>query len=163
MPLSLLADIAITKGLREALPFLEHLVGLDPEASARSILSAARAVGLSFSDGPAFNVVAQIKANIASVSRLNALGPDELPDIAELVRTEAPLKKNYAFVVKITGYNANTGEREERGVTVVSDELLTLNQVFSDASSLPTETPGSSPLANSTLELVRMYASPYAP
>lgn len=162
MALGLLEDIAVTQGLREALPFLSSLVEASPDLSARAILGAARAIGLSFSDAPAFNIVAQLKANISIRDQFNLTSFTSLPSIDSLERSVAPLSKNYSFLVSITGFNGVTGEREQRHVTVVSDTLLTPEQILETAINIPSGNPGSQLLSNATVNIERGTVSPFA-
>lgn len=162
MALGLLADIAVTKGLREALPYLTHLVEADPNASARSILTAARSLGLSFTDAPAFNIVSQLKANLSIRDKFRTTDFTSLPSIDSLERAVSPLSKNYSFLVSITGFNGVTGARERRHVTVVSDTLLTPEQVLETALAIPSGQPGSQLLGNATVNIERGMVSPLA-
>lgn len=163
MVLAVLADILVTKGLREALPFITGLVEATPEASARSILTAARAAGLSFSNQPAFNLVAQLKANLSIREKFKLTAFDQLPSLDSLEKAVSPLSKNYSFLVKITGFNSATGERERRFVTVVSDSLLSPESILRTANSLPTGNPGSQVLSNQTVSIESASISPFAP
>lgn len=162
MVLGLLSAIAVTKGLREALPFLTGLVEADPTLSARSIIAAARAAGLSFQDAPAFNIISQLKANLDIREAFHLTDFTSLPDINSLERAVSPLSKNYSFLASITGYNSVTGARERRLVTVVSDTLLTPEQIFETVLSLPSGTPGSQILSNATVNIESGKVSPFA-
>ncbi len=162
MAISLIEDLLVTKGLREALPFLQAFVEETPEASARSILAAAREAGLSFSNQPAFNIIAQLKANLDIRERFKLTDFTQLPSVDSLEKAITPLSKNYSFLVRITGFNSTTGERERRFVTVVSDNLLTPEQVLMTANNLPTGTPGSQILGNSTVSIQSAMVSPLA-
>ncbi len=161
MVFALLEALGVTKGLREALPFLEHIVTDNPELSARAILGMARDAGLRFTDAPAFNIVAQLKANLNAKELFNLTAFDELPKFTSLERAVTPLAKNYSFLVKITGYNALTGERENRHISVVSDNLLTPADIIKSALNIPNQSPGSSVLSNATVSIVSGKVSPF--
>lgn len=162
MAIPLLRAIGFTKGLREALPFFEGLVTSNPAASATSILRAARDAGLSFRDGPAFQLISQLKKNRDLLERFKISDPDDVPRVDQLGEDAAPLKRNYAYVASITGFNSATGEREVRHVTVVSDELLSINQIEQSVRDLPRDRPGSQTLSNTTFDLERAVRSPLA-
>lgn len=144
----LLFQSFITKGLREALPFLTYLVEANPTASARSIIADARASGLSFTDTGAFRVIGQLKANLDARRLFGLLDDNELPEPETLGVALGDLRKNYSFAVEIVGLNRASGERETRHVTIVSDDLLTPNQILETAIQLPTHVGGSMGLEN---------------
>lgn len=163
MVLALFEGLELSKGLREAIPFLNHIVTDNPELGNQNILDLAREAGLRFTDGPARVIVNQIKSDIKAFQLFNVEALDELPSLRSFGKIDSPLTKNYSFGVKITGYNSLTGERETRNITVVSNELLTPAQIYADALNLPNDKPGSSILSNSVMTIVNAKKSKYAP
>lgn len=161
MAFGLLEDLAVTKGLREALPYLTSLVEAEPALSARSIISTLRSQGLSFGDAGAFNIISQLKANLDVRELFQTTDLTSLPEIESLERAVSPLSKNYSFLVSIKGFNGVTGERETRHVTIVSDTLLTPEQILTTAQSLPSGAPGSQVLGNSTISIEAGFRSPF--
>ncbi len=162
MAIPLLQLVAVTKGLREALPFLEGLVARNPAASATSILKVARDAGLSFRDAPAFQLVGQLKSNLQTLSRLRLTDFAQVPSDEELEVAVTPLRKNYSYLVGIQGTNPLTGGRERRFVTVVSDNSLSPNEVFQTALEAPSGREGSQILNNQRLSLDSAKISPLA-
>jgi len=152
----------LTKGLRAALPFIESIVNRDPGLSARDVINAARAAGLSFRDAGAFQVIGQLKANVAVRERFRLTDFNGLPSLDSLERALTPLRKDYSFLVRISGFNRASGSREQRFVTVVSDNLLSPAEILQSALKAPSETPGSSPLENATVSIERGMISPLA-
>lgn len=158
----LLAELASTKGLREALPYFAKAVEAAPTLSATEIIAEARGAGLSFRDSGAFNIISQLKANVATRLAFKLTAFDELPSTSALETAVTPLSKDYSFLVSIRGLNQVTGEREKRFVTVVSDELLTPEQILETALGIPTGAPGSQSLINQTVTIESGKISPLA-
>lgn len=162
MVLPLISRIGVTKGLREALPFITSLVESNPTMSARAILVAARDAGLSFRDGPALNVVAQLKANLDIARRFRGIDFNDVPRDSDFEVAVTPLKKDYSYIVQITGLNPATGERERRTVAIASDNALSPESVLESALDLPRDRPGSQGLINTTYNITHAYISPLA-
>jgi hypothetical protein len=162
MAIPLIRTIGFTKGLREALPFINSLVKRNPIATTESILAAARDAGLRFTNAPARQLVTQLKNNADLLKRFKVRSLDAIPPDAAFGLGEAPLKKNYAYQWSITGYNAFTGERETRYVTVASNKRLSFNDAYESMLGAPDRTPGSQVLSNTTYELEGALRSPLA-
>lgn len=161
MVLALIEALGVTKGLREAIPFLEGIVTRNPELSARAVIEAAREAGLRFSDGPAFNIISQLKSNLDAKELFGLTDLDELPDLHAFGLSDSPMTRNYQFMVSIRGYNPLTGEREERFISIMSDSILSPAQVIETALALPKDSPGSQWLSNATVTVESAKKSPY--
>ena len=153
MVLALLRTIAMTKGLRAALPFFEALVSRNPTMTARRILEQARGAGLAFRDTPAFQLVAQLKTNQKILSHLMVGSLKEVIPRLGWGKSVTNMTKNYSIVVKIRGYNPLTEKREIRLVTVISNRAMSVNRAFELAALLPSDKPGSQGLENVTYDV----------
>ncbi len=158
----LFGAIELTKGLREALPFFEHIIEQSPLASATHVIELARDAGLSFRDSGAFNIISQLKSNASLKAAFKLTSFDSLPDPNTLGIAITPLRKDYSYLVSIKGLNEVTGARERRFVTIVSDDLLSPAQIFKAAMGLPTGQEGSQLLRNQTVTLESALKSPLA-
>lgn len=160
MAIPLIDAIGFTKGLREALPFLDAIVKRNPVAATEHILAAAREAGLKFTNQPARQLVKQLKENADILKRFKVRSPNSPPPDSAFGIGATPLEKNYAYQWRIDGYNHFTGERESRFVTVSSNKRLSINEAFQTMLAAPDRTPGSQVLSNNTYALEGALRSP---
>lgn len=159
---ALALGLTLTKGLREALPFLDSLIDEEPELSARAIIRMLRSQGLGFRDSDAFALIGQLKSNLNARKLFKLTGLDDIPSLDTLEKAVTPLGKDFSFLVKISGFDRNLGERVNRFVTVVSDTLLSLNEILDIAAQAPQGKEGSEALINSRSEVISGKRSPLA-
>lgn len=162
MALELLEDLVLTKGLKQAIPFLTGIVEANANLTNKAILDIARTAGLSFRDSVAGRVVTQLKADFDIMSRFRLGSLDELPDLRDLITSKDPLSKNYAFLAQVTGTHPETGGRITRNFYITSDTLLTPAQVQSIALGLPGDDGQGYELMNATVNVTRGIKSRYA-
>lgn len=99
-------------------------------------------MGLRFTDDPARTLVKQLKVNQEVLKRFKALIPTEEPNDSDMGEGVGLLDKNYSYVVEVTGYNRAKGERESYGLTISSDDLMSLHEIEDTALTMNSEEPG---------------------
>ena len=163
MVVSLLRSIGASRGLREALPFLEGIVARNPGITVQGALNQAREAGLRFTDTPARVVVNQLKANLEAVRKFRTADLDKLPPDSAFGVSVGLLNKNYSYGFEIRGFNEALGERVTRNVTVVSNRKLSYNEAEEMALSRFDDIPGSGNLANQSIRSTHILRSRLAP
>lgn len=162
MVVPLLSRSLVTKGLREALPFLEGLVARNPKTSIDGILAAGRNAGLTYPNEQARSLVRQLKANLDIRNLLKVKDFDKTIPESSMEIATTKLRRDYSYLVRIRGLDESAGIRVEREVYVSSDMLLTPNEIFETVEGMENQGFGSDPLKDPSMTIIAAKINPLA-
>ena len=112
----------LSAGLRRAMPFIESAVieGLSSNAISRAL----RAGGMGVQRQNLLDYVRWSRGEEIKKEAIRGLRRDLKPNIDRLRTSITKLRRRYSYKVGFTGFNPHSGKKEERWITVATDNLL---------------------------------------
>lgn len=125
MPAPFLATL--TASARAAYPFIQR--GVREGLSSRALERVIRAAGLAIRRQDLLTAMRLESGVQTQGSELRFLNQDHRPNPARLPIALTKIRRQYSFIVEVSGVNVSTGELTRRNVTVTSDSLLTRREI----------------------------------
>jgi len=120
--------------------FIKAIVGTP--ASARSILSQARAAGHSIANSTGLQVINYLRANpLTPLQYIQSLANDKLPNLQNIKPSLTNMLSNFYYEVLFTGTDATTGEPSKQYIGIRSNSLLTKQQAIDFAVNIMEDNP----------------------
>ena len=120
----------LTKGVREALPFLTHLVTSPENLSKNEMLRRLSDAGLGINRAQGLKVIGQLQAADRAGVYLREYSAADLPVFGDLAKAVTPLLRNFAYLIRARYYLPSTGETLERFITYSTNTLITKDQAL---------------------------------
>lgn len=131
----------LTKGGRAAFPFIQALANGDLSSS--QIAKQVKEAGFSVRNQSIYDIVAALRDNQSSAQYLRSLSNHEIPNPAKFGTAVTELLRNYSYKVTVRGRNPDTGESQNRQITVSTNSPLSKDQVLAMASTITSSGTGS--------------------
>jgi len=125
MAISFLA--ALNKTARVAYPIVKR--GVREGLSGREIAAVLKRTNLGIRTQTLFEIIRREKNILSKGAQLKFLGRNAMPNPARLPEALTVIRRRYAFILKVTGTIAQTGESLIRNITVSTDSLMTRGQL----------------------------------
>lgn len=124
---------SLTPSLRIALPFIQS--GVERGLSANGIISALRGAGMGARRSSVLGVVRALQGIKEQTGYLKYVRRDLSPDVSKLPNALTPIRKQYAYTVRLQGVDL-AGNTAESFVTVSTDNpALTRGEIEAEAQS----------------------------
>lgn len=117
----------LTKGARDAFPFIQSLAATS--ASANEILRQVSAAGMQVRRADGLKLISAFRNIASQANYIKAVRKDFLPNPARFAESVTRLLRNYSYSVRVEGTHPATGEKVQRWITVSTNDVLTKSQV----------------------------------
>ena len=160
VPGEILASVfeGATAGVREALPFIDHLAR--QALPANEIIRQVRAAGLTVRRAAALEAIRTIKGVIAGGRYIQAVRNDFLPNPDRVPTAATLIRRNYSYKVRVRGFDPQTGDPVERHISITTDTLMSKNDVYNIAADTLASDHENYGVTNYQLTVVELKKSP---